>query len=58
MPRLRPARRSAAAMRVLVSLAACPGVGAMASTARAWGLASGRLYVSDYWSGTVTVASM
>jgi hypothetical protein len=39
MPRLQPARRSAAATRVLVSLAACAGVGAMAKTARASGLA-------------------
>jgi hypothetical protein len=39
MPRLRPARRNAAAIRLIESVAAMAGVGAIARTARASGLA-------------------
>jgi hypothetical protein len=39
MPRLRPARRSAAAIRLTDSVAPAAGVGAVANTARASGLA-------------------
>ena len=39
MPRLRPARRNAAEIRFSESFATAAGVGAMANTARASGLA-------------------